>query len=506
MFAKVLIANRGEAAVRIIRTCKVLGIETVAVSSDVDQESLHVKLADESYVIGPPSPEMSYSNIEKILEVARRTNSDAIHPGYGYLSENPSFASACAEAGVKFVGPSPRTLEITENKIECRKLAGKKGVPILPGTGRILSDPDEAKHFAEEIGFPVILKSAFGGGGRGIREVKRRSEFKDLFIRAKREAEGTFGKGGLFVEKFIKPARHIEVQFISDGRGKIIHLAERECSIQRRHQKLLEMTPSPGIDEGTRKTMGRYAQAVARSIGAENVGTVEFLLDAKGDLHFIEVNARLQVEHPITEIVSSLDLVEIQLKIAAGEGLSYSQGSVAPRGAAIECRINAEDPSSDFTPSTGRVTDLTLPSGSGIRVDTALYPGCQVTEHYDSLIAKVISWDRSLEGARRRMILALREFQIGGVKTTIPFHQALIVDPHFIKWRLSTDFLERYSITERFARRENTSSELSNLENVAIASALIQSGRHRVAALGEGRPAQRGDRPVKEESRSYDLI
>ncbi len=506
MFTRVLIANRGEAAVRIIRTCKVLGIKTVAICSDVDRESLHVKLADESYVIGPPSPAESYSNIEKILGVASRTNADAIHPGYGYLSENPSFASACRKVGVKFVGPSPRTLAITENKIECRKLARRQGVPTLPGTDRILSDPDEAMRFADEIGYPVILKSAFGGGGRGIREVKRKAEFRDLFIRANREAEGTFGKGGLFVERFIKPARHIEVQFISDGKGKIIHLAERECSIQRRHQKLLEMTPSPGIDEGTRKKVGRYAVAVARCIKAENVGTVEFLMDAEGDLHFIEVNARLQVEHPITEIVSGLDLVETQFRIAGGERLSYSQSSVAPRGAAIECRINAEDPSSGFTPSTGTIADLILPSGPGIRVDTALYPGCQVTEYYDSLIAKVISWDRNLEGARRRMILALQEFQISGVKTTIPFHQVLITNPQFVKWRLSTDFLERHSIAERFAREEALSSELSNLESVAIGAALIHSGRHRVAGLGEGRPTARDDPSGEEESRSYDAV
>src|SRR6267143_3020663 len=416
MFSKVLIANRGEAAVRIIRTCKVLGIQTVAVFSDVDQESLHVKLADESYSLGPPSPEESYSNGEKVLAVAKKAAVDAIHPGYGYLSENPSFAAACDEAGVKFVGPSPQTLEITENKIECRKLARRVGVPTLPGTDEILHDVEEALRLADEIGYPVILKSAFGGGGRGIREVTKKSELKDLFMRANREAEGTFGKGGLFVERLIKPARHIELQFISDGRGKAVYL---------------------------------------------------------------------------TEMVCSLDLVETQFRIASGEGLPYSQGGVAARGAAIECRINAEDPASGFTPSTGTVTDLLLPSGPGIRVDTALYPGCQVTEYYDSLIAKVISSDRSLEGARRRMLLALREFQIGGVKTTIPLHQALIASAPFVGWKLSTDFLERHSIVEGFGEKET----LSSLEDVAIAAALIHASKHRMIQLGEGLPAPLNESP-----------
>jgi len=501
MFSKVLIANRGEAAVRVIRTCKVLGIKTVAVFSDVDQESLHVKLADESYPLGPPSPEESYSNGKKVLAVAKEAAVDAIHPGYGYLSENPSFAAACDEAGVKFVGPSPRTLEITENKIECRKLARRVGVPTLPGSDEILHDVEEALRLAEKVGYPVILKSAFGGGGRGIREVTKKSELKDLFARANREAEGTFGKGGLYVERLIKPARHIELQFISDGRGKVVYLTERECSIQRRHQKLLEMTPSPALDDETRKKVGRYALTIARSIKAENVGTVEFLMDAGGKFHFIEVNARLQVEHPITEMVCSLDLVETQFRIASGEGFPYSQGGVAARGAAIECRINAEDPASGFTPSTGTVTDLTLPSGPGIRVDTALYPGCQVTEHYDSLIAKVISSDRSLEGARRRMLLALREFQIGGVKTTIPLHQALIASTPFVRWKLSTDFLERHSIAEEFAEEET----LSSLEGVAIAAAMIHAGKHRMTWLGEGLPAP-PDESREEESRSYDAV
>src|SRR5437016_10520763 len=343
MFGKVLIANRGEAAVRIIRTCKILGIKTVAVFSDVDQESLHVKLADESYPLGPPTPDERYSHCGKILAAAREAAVDAIHPGYVYLSENPSFAAACDEGGVKFVGPSPHTLEITENKIECRKLARRVGVPTLPGTDEILHDVEEAIRIADEIGYPVILKSAFGGGGRGIREVTKKSELRDLFARANREAEGTFGKGGLFVERLIKPARHIEFQFISDGGGKAVYLTERECSIQRRHQKLLEMTPSPALEDETRKKVGRYALTIARSIKAENVGTVEFLMDADGNFHFIEVNARLQVEHPITEMVCSLDLVETQFMIASGEGLPYSQGGVAARGAAIECRINAED-------------------------------------------------------------------------------------------------------------------------------------------------------------------
>lgn len=306
MFRKVLIANRGEAAVRIIRTCKVLGVRTVAVYSDVDAESLHVKLADETYAVGPADPQASYSNIPRILRVAKRADVDAIHPGYGYLSENPGFALACRKAGVRFVGPSPHTLSITENKIECRRVARERGVPTLPGTESILDDPDSGERFAEEIGYPVMLKATYGGGGRGIREVKGRTEFRELFKRANSEAKAAFGKPGLFVEKLIKPARHIEFQFLSDGRGKVIHLGERECSIQRRHQKLVELTPSPALDEEARREIGRYAVTVAESIQAENAGTVEFLMDKDGNFHFIEVNARLQVEHPVTEAVTEI--------------------------------------------------------------------------------------------------------------------------------------------------------------------------------------------------------
>jgi acetyl/propionyl-CoA carboxylase alpha subunit len=505
MFSKILVANRGEAAVRIIRTCKVLGIETVAIFSDVDRESLHVRLADESYALGPPDPQESYSNIKKVLSIAGEADVDGIHPGYGYLSENSYFASACKRAGVKFVGPSPHTLKLTENKIECRKLARKIGVPTLQGTDEVLNDPDEAMRLADEIGYPLILKSAFGGGGRGIREVTKKSEFQDLFVRANREAEGTFGKGGIYLERLIKPARHIEFQFVADGRGKVVYLAERDCSIQRRHQKLLEMTPSPSIEDSARKRCGEYTVAVARAIGAENIGTVEFLMDSEGAFYFIEVNARLQVEHPITEIVSSLDLVETQFRIASGEGFDYSQSSIEPRGAAIECRINAENPASGFTPSTGSVSELILPSGPGIRVDTALYPGCRVTQHYDSLVAKVIAFDRTLEGARRRMILALREFHVRGVDTTIPFHQVLLSSPPFTNWMLSTDFLERYPLAEGVGGRERVSKEDTRLEDVAIAAALIHAGRHRVVGSGDSRPAP----PIpggEEELRSYDAL
>jgi acetyl-CoA/propionyl-CoA carboxylase len=504
LFRKVLIANRGEGAVRIIRTCKVMGVRTVAVYSTVDAQSLHVKLADESYEVGAADPEQSYSNIPRILRIARRSDADAIHPGYGYLAENPNFALACRRAGVKFVGPSPQTLLMTENKLECRRLAKERGVPTLPGTEGILNDPEAGERFAEEVGYPVILKAAFGGGGRGIREVAGRGEFRELFRRANSEARSAFGKQGLFVEKLVKPARHIEFQFLSDGRGKVIHLGERECSIQRRHQKLVELTPSPALDGETRKKIGRHAITIAEAIEAENAGTVEFLMDRDGNFHFIEVNARLQVEHPITEAVTGIDIVEEQLLIAAGEGLRFSQGDVFHRGAAIECRINSEDPSAGFVPSVGTVTDLSLPSGPGIRVDTALYPGCSVTEHYDSLVAKVIAWDRNLEGARRRMALALKEFQIIGIRTTIPFQEELVTGEPLIRWDLSTDFVEKYYLMG--VPRRATSEEEANTEAIAIAAALLMSASHKWTKSEAARSADwLGDR-VEDESRYSDAL
>jgi acetyl-CoA/propionyl-CoA carboxylase len=504
MFRKVLIANRGEAAVRIIRTCKVMGVQTVAVYSEVDAQSLHVKLADESHEVGAADPQESYSNISRILGVARRSDSDAIHPGYGYLAENPNFALACKKAGVKFVGPSPHTLSMTENKLECRRLAREGGVPTLPGTESIINDPEAGERFAEEVGYPVILKAAYGGGGRGIREVAAKSEFRELFKRANSEARSTFGKPGLFVEKLVKPARHIEIQFLSDGRGKVIHLGERECSIQRRHQKLVELTPCPALDDETRKKIGRHAITIAESIEAENAGTVEFLMDKDGNFHFIEVNARLQVEHPVTEAVTGIDIVEEQLLIAAGEGIPFSQGDVFHRGAAIECRINSEDPSAGFVPSVGTVTDLSLPSGPGMRVDTALYPGCRVTEHYDSLVAKVIAWDRNLEGARRRMVLALREFQIVGIRTTIPFQEALVTSEPLIRWDLSTDFVERYHLVGTGG--EAGSGEKTNAEAVAIAAAVLMSDARRGNKPEAARRANWYEERVEDESRYSDAL
>lgn len=501
MFGKVLIANRGEAAVRIIRTCKVLGVETVAVYSEVDAESLHVRLADEAYGIGQPDPMRSYSNIGQILRVAAKSHADAVHPGYGYLSESPRFAAACEKAGVKFVGPSPQTLLMTENKIECRRLAENRGVPTLPGTDHVLNDPEEGVKFAEEIGYPVILKSAFGGGGRGIREAHNREDFRDLFKRANSEAKAAFGNPGLFVEKLVRPARHIEFQFLSDGKGKVIQLGERECSVQRRHQKLVELTPSPAVDEETREWVGRQAVEVAKSIEAENAGTAEFLMDGDGNFFFIEVNARLQVEHTITEAVTGIDIVEEQLKIACGEGLGYSQNDVVRRGAALECRINSEDSASGFAPSTGTVLELTLPSGPGIRVDTALYPGCTVSEHYDSLLAKVIAWDSTLEEARRRMLLALREFHISGVSTTIPFHEQLIASKPFIRGELTTDFLERHRIPEGASMPGEYEA---STEAVAIAAAVILDGVHKITKLESGGRANWQDQPSEGKPRYSD--
>ncbi|MBI3022117.1 MAG: acetyl-CoA carboxylase biotin carboxylase subunit [Thaumarchaeota archaeon] len=476
MFKKILIANRGEIAVRVIRTCKLLGIKTVAIYSDADNDALHVKLADQAFRIGPPQPGESYLNVERMMRVAEESGVDAVHPGYGFISENWNFAAACEESGIKFVGPSSRTLSITGNKVDCKRIARKEGVPVIPGIEDVIDDAAEAERVANEMGYPVMLKSAFGGGGRGIREAKNRQDLRENFERALSEARGAFGRAGMYIEKLVRPARHVEFQILSDGKGKTIHLGERECSIQRRHQKLLELTPSPMVEEDTRKRVGEFAITVARSVDYENAGTVEFLTDGVGNFYFTEVNPRLQVEHPVTEFVTGMDLVEQQLAIASGESMAYSQGSVVPRGAAMQCRVNAEDPTAGFAPSVGTVESLVLPTGPGVRVDTALYEGCHIPEYYDSLIAKLITWGRDLEEARRRMLPALEEFHIGGLKTTIPLHKELVAHSDFRAWNLDTDFLERNFVVETLVERVEKERHRLLKEGVAIAAAIMVQG------------------------------
>jgi acetyl-CoA/propionyl-CoA carboxylase len=491
MFRKVLVSNRGEIALRIIRTLKVLGIRSVAIYSDADRESLHVRVADESYRVGSSPPSESYLNQKEIVSISVRSGADAIHPGYGFLAENSEFAALCEAQGVKFIGPSAETLSRTGNKSRCRQIASSAGVPVPPGSREPIADVEDALSLAEEIGYPLLLKSAYGGGGIGIREVWNRRELQYGWSRALSEAKNAFGRSELYVEKMIRPARHIEVQVLSDGKGSFIHLGERECSIQRRHQKLIELTPSPVVDDRDRRRLAEYAISVAKAVGYRNAGTVEFLRDEEGGFYFIEVNSRLQVEHPITEEVTGVDIVQEQLRIASGEGLSISQSDVVSNGAAIECRITAEDPLMDFAPDSGKVTELRFPGGKGIRVDSALYTGCTVPEFYDSLVAKVIARGKSLDESRRRISVALDEFHIAGVKTSIPFLKEVLDCKEFQSWRLSTNFIEECKILERLRKK----AEAQRSENVrlgaAIAASLLYRGVHKVVAFDSGKGVAR---------------
>lgn len=506
MFRKVLIANRGEIAVRVIRTCRMMGVRTVAIYSDADRDSLHVKLADQSFRVGHSFPKESYLNARRIIGIARKAGAEAIHPGYGFLSENPDFAGACESAGIRFIGPKSRTLKKTGNKVECRRTLKKAGFPVLAASDKIIDDIDSAEQVAEEIGYPLLLKSAFGGGGRGIREARDRRELRENFRSARSEAERSFGKPGLYVEKLIRPARHIEFQVISDGRGKTIHLGERECSIQRRHQKLLELTPSPALDEVSRKRIGELAVRVAKSLDYENVGTVEFLRDEEGKFYFIEVNARLQVEHPITESVTGLDLVQQQLLIASGEGMPLSQKRVVRSGASMQCRINAEDAASGFAPSTGTIHGLRLPSGPGVRVDTAVYHGYRIPEFYDSLIAKVITWGQNLEESRLRMMAALEEFTIDGVRTTTEFQKQVISHNHFREWKLDIDFVEKNWIVESLAEKLAQERQRAVLESAAIAASIIVQGIHKSVSLESGPSMRSATWAASGGPRFYDAV
>jgi acetyl-CoA/propionyl-CoA carboxylase len=507
LLRKILVANRGEIAVRVLRTCKALGLKTAVIYSDADVGALHVRLADEAYRIGPPPASESYLSIGNIIEAARAHGVDGIHPGYGFLAENSKFAQECERNSIIFIGPGSRSLKITGDKLQSKIIARRHGVPVVPGTTEATEDVGEALKTANELGYPVLLKSIFGGGGRGIREVRSKGQMRDSFKRALSEGKAAFGRAGVYIEKVISPARHIEFQILSDGRGRIAHLGERECSIQRRHQKLIELTPSPILDDRERETLGKYAIQVAEGVGYSNAGTVEFLRDARGKFYFIEVNSRLQVEHPITELVTGLDLVQEQLMISSGKSSFPSTKKVQHNGAAIECRINAEDPLSEFTPSVGRVDNLVNPGGPGIRLDTALYQGYRVPQFYDSLVAKLASWGEDLDQARRRLILALDEFQITGLRTTIPLHREVLSTNAFVHWQLRTDFLERYKIIESLARKSQVVTKQNSEMGVAIASVLIAKGVHKAINLGQSdsKPAWAAS-VTDEEARFFDAV
>ena len=446
MFKKILIANRGEIALRVIRTCREMGIKTIAVYSTADKESLHVKFADEAVCIGPPPSRDSYLNIPSIISAAEITNADAIHPGYGFLSENAKFSKICAEHKIKFIGASPEMIEGMGDKSSAKDTMKKAGVPTIPGSDGLLTDIEDAKKIAKKIKYPVILKATAGGGGRGMRIVWKEDDLQHLWDSARQEASAAFGNDGMYMEKYIEEPRHIEIQIVGDSFGKACHLSERDCSIQRRHQKLMEETPSPFMTKELRDAMGEAAIKAANAVRYEGVGTVEFLVDKHRNFYFMEMNTRIQVEHPITEQVIDYDLVREQIKVAAGHPISGK--NYYPQLCAIECRINAEDPYNDFRPSPGKITVLHTPGGHGIRVDSHIYAGYTIPPNYDSMVAKLITTAQTRGEAIAKMHRALSEFVVEGVKTTIPFHLKLMKNEDFIKGNYTTKFLESFDISK----------------------------------------------------------
>ena len=444
MFKKILIANRGEIAMRVIRTCKEMGIKTVAVYSKADEDSLHVVFADEAVCIGPAPSSESYLKISNIIAAAEITNADAIHPGYGFLSENSKFSKICSEHKIKFIGPSPEMIEKMGDKATAVSTMNQAKVPTIPGSGGIVELEDDALKISNKIGFPVMIKASAGGGGKGMRAVWNKAEFSKNWASAKQEASAAFGYDDMYIEKLIEEPRHIEIQIIADQYGNVSHLSERDCSIQRRHQKLTEETPSPFMNSRLRKKMGKAAVKAAKFINYEGVGTIEFLVDNKRNFYFMEMNTRIQVEHPITEQVIDYDLIKEQIKVASGAKVSGND--YYPKLHSIECRINAEDPSNNFRPSPGKITNLHLPGGHGVRVDTHVYGGYTISPNYDSMIAKIITTDRKRTEAINKMRRALDEFIIEGIKTTIPFHRKLMDDPNYVKGIYTTKFMEDYSV------------------------------------------------------------
>jgi len=444
MFNKILIANRGEIALRIIRTCREMGIQTVAVYSTADKESLHVKFADEAVCIGPPASSGSYLNIPNIISAAEITNADAIHPGYGFLSENANFSRICKEHGIKFIGASPEMIEAMGDKATAKATMIKAGVPTIPGSKGLLKDLEDARKTALKVKYPVMLKATAGGGGKGMRVVKSEDELEAAWESARKEAATSFGNDGMYMEKFVEDPRHIEIQIIGDQFGNYCHLSERDCSIQRRHQKLMEETPSPFMTDELRDRMGEAAVKAAASVSYEGAGTVEFLVDKNRDFYFMEMNTRIQVEHPITEEVINYDLIWEQIKVAAG--IAVSGKNYFPQMHAIECRINAEDPFNDFRPCPGKISVLHAPGGHGIRLDSHIYAGYTIPPYYDSMIAKLITVAQSREEAINKMKRALDEFVIEGIKTTIPFHRALMDHPDFVAGNYTTKFMESFTL------------------------------------------------------------
>jgi acetyl-CoA carboxylase biotin carboxylase subunit len=474
---KILIANRGEIAVRIIRACRDLGIPTVAVYSEADRTALHVRFADEAVNIGAPAPRESYLRMEKIIAAAKKTGADAIHPGYGFLSENADFAQAVADEGLIFIGPSPSAIATMGDKQAARTAVKSRGVPLVPGTEPGLRD-DELFAVADQIGFPVMVKAAGGGGGKGMRSVNDRESLPELLATARREAESAFGNGEVYLEKLLVGARHIEFQILADTHGNTIHLGERECSIQRRHQKLVEEAPSVFVDDDLRRRMGEMAIAAAESVGYVNAGTIECLVDEDKNFYFLEMNTRLQVEHPVTELVTGIDLVKEQIRIARGRRMGPTESFLNPKGWAIECRINAEDPYNNFLPSVGQISTLLTPTGPGVRVDSGVYGGYEITPYYDSMIAKLICWGEDRAEAMLRMRRALAEYKIMGVKHNIPFHINLLNSFSFIAGKIDTMFVE-----QRFSMDTYEESPTdADLEAAAIAATIFAHRKRQLAS------------------------
>ena len=469
MFRKVLVANRGEIALRIIRTLREMGIASVAAYSDADRSALFAQLADEAYRLGPAPAADSYLNVSAILEVAKKSGAEAIHPGYGFLAENAAFAEAVQSAGLTFIGPSPPAMRVMGDKIEARRAVSKLGVPVVPGSDGPVESLEEAIEFAERTGYPIAVKAAGGGGGRGIRVVTSREQMQEALEGARREASAYFKNPQIYLERYFHDPRHVEIQVLGDAHGNLIHLGERDCSVQRRHQKVIEESPSPAVDKNLRDRMGEAAIRAARSVDYSNAGTVEFLLTREGEFFFLEMNTRIQVEHTVTELVTGLDLVREQVLVAAGEPLSLRQEDVVLRGHAIECRINAEDPSNGFLPSPGRITSYREPSGPGVRVDSGVGVGSEISGLYDPMIAKLIVHDTDRESARRRMLRALGEFEIGGVKSLLGFHQALLGHPCFIAGETCHGLVESELLAERANQFSHPTTSLGSSPDGSLA-------------------------------------
>ena len=483
MFQKLLIANRGEIAVRIIRACREMGVRAAVVYSEVDRKALHVLKADEAYAIGPAAAGESYLRIDKIIEAAQKSGADAIHPGYGFLAENPGLSRACDEAGIVFIGPSAAAMEVMGSKTRAREAAMAAGVPVVPGTSQGIESAEEAQRIAETFGYPVMVKAAAGGGGKGMRLVRSAEAMPGALRDARSEAQNAFGDAEVYIEKAIEKPRHIEIQVLGDRHGNMVHLGERECSIQRRHQKVMEESPSPVVDAAMRERMGEAAVRVARAAGYYNAGTVEFLVDAERNFYFLEMNTRLQVEHPVTECVTGLDLVELQLRIAAGERLPFRQEDIHLRGAAIECRIYAEDPENSFFPCPGLIRSLEAPSGPGVRDDSGVYAGWTVPVEYDPLLSKLITWGATREEAIGRMRRAVDEYHVGGIQMNLGLFKTILRFPDFLEGRLDTELIDRLLAHE--ARWRITPGEdlrealdLDLLRAAALAAVLEEMKRH----------------------------